>query len=320
VTESLVAQSTTTVTDYSSTVTAYSGGFTISTGALPTYSILTLGLYRSGESVPVITKSVAGATTTLLGVGLAVPTVFSATTLIASGSSILSSTSGPSSTSGSSTLNGTTSTSPTSGSTTSTNLSKHHASKPLSHGAVAGISIACAIIGAILALLVAFFLYRKKLKDARAQQTVATPPSNGKTRDLASIQSHDGLLAHAAEIIPQPLSEANIVNEMSQLGTRIKNHATNFYTSRAVNADALDLSALSGLGMDQQGISALATMLASTDARERAIRYVIARKVFACIEIPGDPKTSFLPEAAVECMRNMSASITGDGKWIPILF
>jgi len=75
----------------------------------------------------------------------------------------------------------------------------------------------------------------------------------------------------------------------------------------------LEEDVLQGMGLAQQNCAKLLGMLASADGREEAIRYIIARKVFTCIQIPGNPKTSFLPSHIVALYRNMSTAITGDG-------
>jgi hypothetical protein len=298
--ENFLVRSTVTVHDPSLNSTSYLYGLSTPTLGSTSTSIVTIGFYPQGESVPPTSVTVPGKTVTVKYQGIYTPTIFSYTGVFISG--VLNSSS-----------------SSTSGSTTSTALPNHRASKQLSHGAVAGISIACFIIGALLAVL-AFLLFTKKLKNPRAQGTVDIPLSNAKTRDIGNIKSHDDLLTYAADINSQPPSGTKITGEMLQLGMNIKNHAARFYKNGALDTTNLDESALSGMGMDQKGISALMTMLASTDKRESAIRYIIARKIFLCIAIPGDPNTSFLPAAAVECMRNMSASMTGDGERISSIF
>lgn len=102
---------------------------------------------------------------------------------------------------------------------------------------------------------------------------------------------------------------------MSKLGTRIKNHATNnFYITHTVNAHSLQGETLATMGIDSKNQPRVLAMLASKEGRDTAIRYILARKVFMCIEATGNPETSFLPAAVVECMANMSSSAKGNGK------
>jgi hypothetical protein len=124
------------------------------------------------------------------------------------------------------------------------------------------------------------------------------------------------LLAPIHDTLPQPRSHNAIISEMSQLGTRIKNHTANFYTHRAVDRRVLELEedVLTAIGLDQGTQSKLLDMLASGDGSEEAMRYIIAQKIFSCISMPGDPETSFLPSSIVKLQNNMFAITTGDSE------
>jgi uncharacterized protein (TIGR03382 family) len=189
-------------------------------------------------------------------------------------------------------------------------------SKGVSSASAAGIGIGSAILSALIALLFAWLLYRRRPKHHR-RGVQSEPISRSEPKDLESTQSNDAiLLAPVQDILPQPRPHSAITAEMSQLGTRIKNHAANFYTRRTEDIRMLELEedVLQGMGLDQQNCAKLLGMLASADGREEAIRYIIAQKVFACIQIPGNPKTSFLPSHIVALHKNMSSALTGNGK------
>jgi hypothetical protein len=310
--QNLLVQGTITSTGAASWVqTIYEGGYTVQPGVAVSTSIslVALGLYQSGDSVTSFTQWVPN-TVHVTGTGSFTSTVYTFTTTMVSGN--LASSLNTTSTSLRS-PNQTITSSPTISSANPTGSSTNH-SKHLSSGAIAGLSIGCAIIGALLALLPACFVIRRKSRDERSRKTVAIPPQSGKSKDVESPESHEGLLLAHTFDLPQPLSEAKIVNEMSQLGTRIKNHATNFYNTKPIDPSALGMGILSEVGMDPKSGSRMLTMLASSEGRVEAIRYLIARKIFECIQMHGDPKTTFLPEAVVECMRNLTISVTGDGK------
>jgi hypothetical protein len=188
-------------------------------------------------------------------------------------------------------------------------------SKRLSAGAAAGVGVGSAIFGALIVLLLGWCFLGRKREGSRSRQAESAPASNGKYKDLESPQSLDAMLLGAVhDLLPQPLSQTTISSEMSQLGTKIKAHATNFYSLQAVDLGARNSETLSGIAMGQRDPSNLWASLASSEGREAAIRYVIARKIFECIQVNGEPSTTFLPASVVALQRDMPDPATGDGK------
>lgn len=197
----------------------------------------------------------------------------------------------------------------------STSTSSPSSTKGFSKADAAGISIGSAIIGALIAICIAWVLFKSKSKYYRRPQDGFLP--SDKARDLQDMQSNDAiLLSPVHDIFPQPRSHSAIISEMSQLGTRIKNHTANFYTHRTVDIRILELEedVLDVIGLDKRTRSKFFDMLASADGREEAIRYIIAQKIFACISMTADPNTSFLPSSVAKLQRNMSAITTGDSE------
>ncbi|KAF2433504.1 hypothetical protein EJ08DRAFT_694397 [Tothia fuscella] len=117
--------------------------------------------------------------------------------------------------------------------------------------------------------------------------------------------------ARLSNSLPPPASEALIVSEMSQLATRIKNHAANFFISQTIDSNIFRGNVLADIGLDQRTISKLFSQLASMEGKQDAVRYIIAKKIFSCIDLPGKEITTFLPVALVYFMRNM-ADTNGD--------
>jgi hypothetical protein len=306
--------STTTTTDLSVTETISDLDSTAYPGSYSTLTT-TLSLYGPGEgSAPPVTQIIAGATTHVAGV-LTVPktsiqVIFPTAFLprVDTESYVSAST-----------ISGSSSTT-----TSKPNLTACPNSKGLSSGDAAGIGIGSAILGALIALLSAWFLFRRRLNHGRRSHGDLNNFTSSKSKDLESPQSNDAIfLAPIHDMLPQPLSHSNLIAEMSQLGTKIKNHAANFYTNREVDIRILELEedVLSKLGLDQLHRSRLLDMLSSGEGREReeAIRYIIAQKIFTCIQINGDPNTSFLPSDIMRLQRNMEVSTAGDGKSCPSL-
>ncbi|KAE9994725.1 hypothetical protein Vi05172_g8258 [Venturia inaequalis] len=277
------------------TGTTWPGGTT----TIPT----TLSLYGLGHgSISVITQTFAGSTVPDPGLGVETVLKTEYQVVYPTASAIrLENTSQ-------------TAASPSRSSLSPISTSPPNGSKGISKASAAGIGIGCAILGALIATALARVLLRRR------SQRVRTPPDeflqSDKGRDLEDLHSTSVIaFPPIHDLLPQPLSRSAITSEMSRLGSRIKHHATNFYSTRTVDIRILELEddVLAAIGFNKQTQTKILNMLASPEAREGAISYIVARKIFACISMPSQPGTSFLPPSIATLQRNLSATTTGNG-------
>jgi hypothetical protein len=158
----------------------------------------------------------------------------------------------------------------------------------VSKGAVAGVAIGCAIVGAAVAGLIVFLLLRRR--NNRQQRPIGYAqhlgPQNGA---FASQEKSDGSLSKGAVVVsvtekylPQPVEDDAIKGEMSKLRDRIKNHAQSYYHVGAVNPSVVEESKFQGLSRSS-GIptAAIREMLLNPASRITAIRMYLAWEIMS---------------------------------------
>ncbi|KAL8974541.1 MAG: hypothetical protein Q9197_001219 [Variospora fuerteventurae] len=202
-------------------------------------------------------------------------------------------------------------------------------SDSISPGAAAGIGIGSAIAGALLAALILFLLFRRRLNRNRAPRSDVIP-LNGynsslekpitASRDPTTSSPAPQAPAAAAPAVtmiekhlPQPAEDQALGGEMSRLRTSIKNHVQSYYHTDAVRqGGVVDQAALALVAAGNMPLiaSTLGSLLANPATRVVAIRFCIAWVAISRIEQHNcEPSRSFLPPEVAGCLR----SIAGGG-------
>ncbi|KAI4115369.1 MAG: hypothetical protein LQ341_007739 [Variospora aurantia] len=195
----------------------------------------------------------------------------------------------------------------------------------ISPGAAAGIGIGSAIAGALLAALILFLLFRRRLNRNRTPRSDVIP-LNGYNSSLekpiaASRDPTTSSLAPPAAAavtmiekhLPQPAEDQALGGEMSRLRTSIKNHVQSYYHTDAVRrGGVVDQAALALVAAGNMPLiaSTLGSLLANPATRVVAIRFCIAWVAISRIEQHNcEPGRSFLPPEVAGCLM----SIAGGG-------
>lgn len=222
-------------------------------------------------------------------------------------SASISSVSGKSISSASSTISSTSTSAP---SLSSTNVHSHKST--VSAGAAIGIGIGCAIAGAAIVALL-FWFFKRNSKDqhhARDSEAGASVPHQDK-QPVVNVQPLDNanLTTRTVENnLPQPLEDNAIAGEISKISNLIKNHVQSYYHSARVGAGTVDLDALQALADGlSTSIETLNAMLTNPATREAALRLCIAWVIVPRIQFGGDPRITFLPPEAANCINSMTS-------------
>jgi hypothetical protein len=168
----------------------------------------------------------------------------------------------------------------------------------LEAGPVAGIAVGALLAGALLAGIAFFFLLRRQKK--RQAVTVAYHsrrlPHN---RHTASSEKSSNTVAHVVassidDMLPQPVADDKIIDDLSKIRDSVKNHARTYYHSDPVSASEVNEAALHDIAEDI-GISTslLVRWLLNPSARNNAIRLVISYIILSRCDGARDP--SLLP-------------------------
>lgn len=180
----------------------------------------------------------------------------------------------------------------TTGGSSSIQISVHHTEKTnptttavsikheLEAGAVAGIAVGALLAGVLIASLAfCFLLRRKKKKQAAAAAYRPRRLSRNERTEKSDKGSHN--IAHTPassidEMIPQPVADERIEEDLSKIRDNIKNHVRIYYHSDAILVNEIDEGALQDVA-DVMGTSTsvLAHSLVSPSARNDAIRLVV---------------------------------------------
>jgi hypothetical protein len=124
----------------------------------------------------------------------------------------------------------------------------------LQAGPVAGIAVGALLAGALLAGIAFFFLLRRQKK--RQAVTVANhsrrPPHK---RYTASSEKGSNTVAHVVasnidDMLPQPVADDKIIDDLSKIRDSVKNHARTYYHSDPVSAGEVDEAALHDIAED----------------------------------------------------------------------
>ncbi|KAF2691611.1 hypothetical protein K458DRAFT_3203 [Lentithecium fluviatile CBS 122367] len=156
----------------------------------------------------------------------------------------------------------------------------------VSGGAVAGVAIGCLIAGAIIALIVCFFLYRRRNQKQSAPYHQSHLPYDTEHKSGVAVRTTPvpsaGMVAGSS--LPQPVEDATISKEVSRIRDNIKNHVQNFYHYQPVRGGigSSELTALAAAtNLDAAVVEA---MLVNTSTRGDTIRLFIAWAVLSRCE------------------------------------
>lgn len=157
-----------------------------------------------------------------------------------------------------------------------------------SDGAVAGIAIACAIVGAALASAILFCFFRR---TRQKKSTSHAPPSSSEL-DL-----------------PQPVSDSEIKRKMNSLGILVKNHVASFYREPETTISQNALAKI--VQRPQVPLPELVSSLNDARSRQQALQYLIASVLFTRIGPNSDPGVTFLPADLLSCFQSIQTSHVG---------
>ncbi|KAF2621824.1 hypothetical protein BU25DRAFT_495534 [Macroventuria anomochaeta] len=180
----------------------------------------------------------------------------------------------------------------------------------LQAGPVAGIAVGMLIAGAVIAGLVCFYLLRRQEKrQAAAVADQARNFSYGgrMARPEKDISTAARTVArNIDDMLPQPVADDKIIDDLSKIRDSVKNHVRTFYHSNPIPASEIDEVALQDVAADV-GISTslLVSSLLDPSARNSAIRLVIGRTILSRCDEERDP--SLLPHQ----LARLASSIPG---------
>jgi len=175
-------------------------------------------------------------------------------------------------------------------------VSPHHTtSRGLGSGAVAGIAIATALIGAAIGAIAALLLSRRGRKYKAAPDYVVF--SDREKEAPTSPGTSDAL--QLDQFLLDSQSDTALASELRSLNHLIQQHAETHYHLNPVQLESSRLrQPLDDLGIERGSapvIARLASLALEPRTRLSAIRYVIAKTVFESTVIGGSVCVSMLP-------------------------
>ncbi|KAK7177766.1 hypothetical protein PSPO01_16187 [Paraphaeosphaeria sporulosa] len=167
----------------------------------------------------------------------------------------------------------------------------------LQAGPVAGIAVGALLAGAVIAgLAFSFLLRRQKKKKAAAVAHQARLPRNEYTARSEKEPSTAArvVLSSIDDMLPQPVADDKIIQDLSKIRDNVKNHVRTYYHSERISAGEIDEAALQDVANDT-GISTslLARSLSDPVTRNDAIRLVVGCTILSRCD--GERHASLLP-------------------------
>ncbi|KAI0016116.1 hypothetical protein F4780DRAFT_773103 [Xylariomycetidae sp. FL0641] len=169
-----------------------------------------------------------------------------------------------------------------------------HDQSGLGNGAIAGIAIATAVLGAIIGAAIVLLLKRRKRHHA--QPEYLSMEFGGKEKGNSSGMASDRLRLNDFLLDAKP--DSQIGSELRSLGHLIQQHVeTNYHLQPIQTPNAL-VQSLSRLGLDRDAsISAkqLAVLAEDPRTRHHAIQHVLSKAIFSSTSLSGSSPVSLLP-------------------------
>jgi hypothetical protein len=213
-----------------------------------------------------------------------------------------------------------------------TTSGKIHSSR-LPSGTVAGISIATAILGALLAAFLTFIYMGRKSRRSRSSRTSdevsfnsIRQHQNGPKRPDSSSKSQQGMSARTREheqrvsakqpmavdldkILPQPADDGTLTQEVSAFFTVIDGHVENFYHDKPTSGTVEMSEQTNKQSALPRGLSAqrdidIDQLLSNPKSRIHAIACLICAEILDSIDPFGDPERSLLPPVVTSFLQS----------------
>lgn len=168
--------------------------------------------------------------------------------------------------------------------------------KRLDSGAVAGVAVGMLIVGILIAGVVFFVLLRRQKKKQASSYHLAHvasrqyPSSTEKTPVMVT----SAPMSNFNDLLPQPVADDNITDELSKIRDNIKNHVRTYYHSSPISAAQLDERAMESFAIATGlATTVIANALANTEQRPNAIRSIVAWAILS--KVTGERMPSLLP-------------------------
>ena len=202
----------------------------------------------------------------------------------------------------------------------------------LSKGAVAGIAVGCAIIGALITVGVLFFLMKDKLQKKHRSGTTssrqpgysgsnqpgylsgATLRSPRSDRDKGRTVEQSVEEATVETILEQPKDDGSVKQSVAALFKAIEDHAENYYVdtpARGVRTTKEPTTRAKHLptGITAQNDVEFELLLADRLSRSSAITSLITAHVLDAIDFFGATERSFLPQMVTSFLRSSAGQV-----------
>lgn len=169
----------------------------------------------------------------------------------------------------------------------------------LSDGQVAGISIACTIVGVALGLVISFIVFRHKKNNGFNKSPLWT---NTALRTVPGKTSYD------LDGLPQETGHDTLRLTVSGLEISMKNFVHEFFHNQPLSHRELDDDAIVDLldvGIGDRQALVWPRKLRTSQNRSTAIRSYLARVLFSRIDPNGNPEISLLPEEMLRCYHGL---------------
>jgi hypothetical protein len=185
----------------------------------------------------------------------------------------------------------------------------------ISTGEVAGIGIACAIAGAILAGLILFFLLSRRFRRQANYRPQDVPQNN----EGYLHQEKSGIsttVTNVDRLLPQPAEDDALASGLSKIRDGIKNHVQNYYHNAPVDPNMVDQTRLVDLARVMvMPTSAISDLLLNPATRIPMLRLFLAQLILSRCIGNTDKTSSFLPgEVAALAVADTGNKNTTAGK------
>jgi hypothetical protein len=172
----------------------------------------------------------------------------------------------------------------------------------LSNGAAAGVGIGCAFVGALLASLIAFFIFHRKMghrfysEDQLATDGVGYIHQDKNATSTTVTPVKGGVVSNIDRLLPQPAEDDEIIGGLSKIRDGIKNHVQNYYHNSPVSSKMIDESNLLELSKATKlSTHEILTLLLNPATRILTIRLLLAEMILSRCVGGSDGQSSFLP-------------------------
>ncbi|KAF3004427.1 hypothetical protein E8E13_010399 [Curvularia kusanoi] len=175
-------------------------------------------------------------------------------------------------------------------------------SKGLAGGAVAGIAIGMLLAGALITTIVLLlFLRRQRRRNTTPPTSYSRHHAPDATRNTAP---EKGVTVTAAprgtieDLLPQPVEDGAIINDLSKIRDNIKNYVRTYYHSGPISAGNInepglrDLAALTGTSA-----ATVVSVLSNPTTRDHALRLIVGFVILT--RCTGERSPSLLPSDVV---------------------